>query len=444
MKKISLFILMLGVFAISMAQTNNLKKKPTLGVNFFFKDFKTPDLIGHSSIGTVIQNGNWSTIGNMYPGLGIQYFDGISDYVDYTANLNGSFFNYPFFNGSTAGQVKFLLEATAGLNFKLLPDNYFMVPYLHTGVGVSMLGGNYFGAFIPAGGGFQFNLGGGNFLNLQWLYNLKVTDNTNYHFQYSLGFAAPLNAKKAVELAPPPPPPAPVEVEKDTDGDGIVDSKDKCPTVAGLAKYDGCPIPDTDGDGINDENDKCPTVKGIAKYNGCPIPDTDNDGINDEEDKCPTVAGVARYNGCPIPDTDNDGINDEEDKCPTEKGTAANSGCPELKDLNFNAKNVQFLTGSADLTKDATTELNKLVAILKEHNSLNISIDGYTDNKGKADKNKELSQKRAASVKAYLVKNGIADNRLTATGYGQENPIADNHTEKGRAENRRVEFKVKQ
>ena len=68
----------------------------------------------------------------------------------------------------------------------------------------------------------------------------------------------------------------------DSDGDGIIDKNDKCPSVVGLERYQGCPIPDTDGDGINDEVDKCPSVAGLAKYEGCPIPDTDKDGVNDE------------------------------------------------------------------------------------------------------------------------------------------------------------------
>ena len=80
---------------------------------------------------------------------------------------------------------------------------------------------------------------------------------------------------------------------KDKDSDGIADDKDDCPTVKGLAIFNGCP--DSDGDGIRDTEDLCPSTKGLAKFKGCP--DTDGDGFQDSEDKCPTVAGTV--NGCP-------------------------------------------------------------------------------------------------------------------------------------------------
>ena len=183
-------------------------------------------------------------------------------------------------------------------------------------------------------------------------------------------------------------------------------------------------------------------MAGLAKYQGCPIPDTDNDGINDEEDSCATVAGLAKYHGCPIPDTDNDGVNDEEDKCPTIPGVAENNGCPLIK---FNASNVQFATGTATLTKGAKTELNKVVPIMNtQYPDIKVTIEGHTDNTGKAETNQKLSESRAAAVKKYLVSKGISADRLTTVGYGAEQPIEDNKTAAGKAKNRRVAFKLSQ
>ena len=210
-------------------------------------------------------------------------------------------------------------------------------------------------------------------------------------------------------VAPPPPPPAPA----DRDNDGISDPNDKCPDVPGIAKYDGCPIPDTDKDGINDENDKCPTVAGLAKYQGCPIPDTDNDGVNDEEDHCITIAGVPENKGCPL--------------------------------IKFNASNVQFASGTSTLTAGAKTELNKLVPIMNaQYTDIKVTIEGHTDNTGKAETNQKLSESRSASVKKYLVAKGISADRLTTGGFGADKPVEDNSTKAGKAKNRRVEFRVSQ
>ena len=195
------------------------------------------------------------------------------------------------------------------------------------------------------------------------------------------------------------------------------------------------------------ENDKCPTVPGLAKYEGCPIPDTDKDGINDEEDKCPSEAGVARYAGCPVPDRDKDGINDEEDKCPDVPGVAAQQGCPEIteevtKTVNYAAKNVYFATGSTKLLKQSYKPLDELVNVLSDNTSLKLKIDGHTDNVGNDDFNMKLSDGRAASVKSYLVGKGISEDRLESEGFGETTPVADNKTSAGRSKNRRVEMKV--
>jgi outer membrane protein OmpA-like peptidoglycan-associated protein len=260
----------------------------------------------------------------------------------------------------------------------------------------------------------------------------------NRNFQVGLklklfgGYTAP-----PVVAVPLPVVAAPV----DTDGDGIFDPEDKCPNQAGVAKYAGCPVPDTDGDGINDEADKCPAQAGLAKYGGCPIPDTDGDGINDEEDKCPSQSGMARYGGCPVPDTDGDGINDEEDGCPKVAGPASNKGCPII---GIDAYKVVFKSGSSVLLPAGKVELDKAVTYLKSHEGFDVMIEGHTDNSGSDKINLPLSKKRAESVKAYFVKNGIPAERLYTEGFGSSVPIEDNKTPQGRKLNRRIEVKLKQ
>jgi len=231
----------------------------------------------------------------------------------------------------------------------------------------------------------------------------------------------------------------------DADGDGIPDREDKCPDIPGTLKYNGCPVPDSDNDGINDEEDKCPTVPGLAKYNGCPVPDTDGDGINDEEDECPAVPGLAKYKGCPIPDTDGDGVNDEEDECPDIPGPASNNGCPEIskevtEKLEKAAGNIYFRINSAELTVNSYKGLDEVIEVLQKNKDLKLEINGHTDNSGRSEYNKTLSQQRADAVKKYLTEKGISVDRLKSTGYGDERPLVENSNEENRAKNRRVEL----
>ncbi len=234
----------------------------------------------------------------------------------------------------------------------------------------------------------------------------------------------------------------------DTDGDNIPDNEDKCPGIAGISRLLGCPAPDKDNDGVPDDADKCPDVAGTAKYGGCAVPDTDSDGINDDNDNCPAIAGVAKYNGCPAPDTDGDGIEDEADKCPLKAGTKENNGCPHiakdmLDDINKAARSILFDVNSDNIKPSSFVALDKLAEIMRTNDELKLDIEGHTDNTGSVRHNQVLSGRRALAIKTYLVKKGIAPERLTASGFGSENPIADNNTEEGRSKNRRVAFKVK-
>lgn len=234
---------------------------------------------------------------------------------------------------------------------------------------------------------------------------------------------------------------------RDADKDGVFDEFDKCPNTPQGTPVDerGCPR-DSDGDGVFDVSDKCPdTPKGVmVNREGCPF-DTDKDGVYDEKDECPnTPHGYAVDSvGCTI-DDDRDGVINEKDKCPnTIFGVEVDSvGCPlnKKQDLDLLRKGINFKTGSAELTKNSTPTLDDIVALLKDFPDVNLEIQGHTDNKGKPAKNKVLSEDRAKSVLDYITSHGIDVSRLRSAGYGQERPVADNKTSKGRAKNRRVEL----
>jgi len=144
----------------------------------------------------------------------------------------------------------------------------------------------------------------------------------------------------------------------------------------------------------------------------------------------PVVASVG--------DSDGDGVPDNLDQCPnTPKGATVNSvGCWAYQG------DVLFDFDKADLKSSAYPILDEGVTVLENNPGLNIEIQGYTDSTGSEDYNLKLSQRRAESVKNFLVNRGIDPGRLTAKGYGSANPVASNDTPEGRAKNRRVEFRA--
>lgn len=229
----------------------------------------------------------------------------------------------------------------------------------------------------------------------------------------------------------------------DKDGDGITDAEDACPEVKGVKALKGCP--DADGDGITDADDKCPAEPGDAAHEGCapPPPDTDGDGVIDAKDACPEVKGPAELEGCP--DQDGDGIADKDDRCPDQAGVASEQGCLPAdvqKKFTGSIKGIQFATGSAAIKKSSFKLLDEAVAALNAYPTLRLEVSGHTDDRGTAEANTTLSQARADAVRQYLVEKGIDAGRLVAIGYGPTRPIADNKTGPGRAENRRIEFRM--
>ncbi len=116
---------------------------------------------------------------------------------------------------------------------------------------------------------------------------------------------------------------------------------------------------------------------------------------------------------------------------------AVDSTLDAEKALTFD--NVNFATGSAELTEDSKVQLDDLTKILKGYPNIAIRIEGHTDNQGEAAQNKKLSENRAVSVKKYLASHGIAETRIATAGFGPDKPAADNNTEEGRFKNRRIE-----
>lgn len=234
-------------------------------------------------------------------------------------------------------------------------------------------------------------------------------------------------------------------------------------------------IVDSDGDGIPDDEDKCPnnTPEEISKgvyqdgpRKGCPI-DTDEDTIEDYRDECPnSPAEIVRLDagrgtcinldasdtvtllGC-TKDSDGDGVPDCLDDCPnTAKGARVNErgcGVVEKGETVILQGDVTFEFNKFNLTPQAMATLDAFAsrAVADLARFTDILVEGHTDSIGSDAYNQTLSEKRAAAVKNYLISKGIPTDKVASAGKGEKQPIADNNTVLGRAQNRRVELRVR-
>jgi OOP family OmpA-OmpF porin len=311
-------------------------------------------------------------------------------------------------------------------------------PYLHAGLGwmeVNPAGSgptNDSGMF-SGGAGFYLDLFDSNVsLRGEYRYRMESTGDRNLKDSLiSLGLQIPFGAGTPTFV--------------DSDGDGVADGMDRCPNTPAGAPVDsyGCET-DSDGDGVKDSMDKCPgTPRGVAvNRDGCPA-DSDGDGVTDDKDKCPnTVAGAkVGADGCEL-DGDKDGVVDRLDECPNSAaGVQVDiKGC-EIKAV-IRLPGVNFESNSDRLVAGATSVLDDAVATLKKNPTIEVEVAGHTDSDGAAEYNEGLSARRATTVRDYLAANGIATNRMTTRGYGEAEPIADNGTRAGKAQNRRVVLRI--
>lgn len=190
-------------------------------------------------------------------------------------------------------------------------------------------------------------------------------------------------------------------------------------------------------------------VDPITGRSDCGV-DSDRDGVTDDKDACPGTASGSPVDakGCPVSaaslpgDEDADGVPDEVDHCPsTGHGLSVDAGgCIVTQSLKLSG--VQFDTDTAMLTDAARKQLDEVAATLKNQPGITVQVAGNTDNVGNKAYNLMLSQQRAESVRQYLIARGVDGGQLVAAGFGPFHPVASNGTEDGRAQNRRVDFKL--
>lgn len=406
-----IILLLLSAFGIGSnvtAQSRFYQQPPTLGVQASLNDFK------HTNGGNAF-NG----FSKLKIGIAVNYVQGLTNKLDWAGTISGSIIDFTSRKGINYGQgnKELLFESDFSLRRKFVPCKIGF-PFLQGGIGWSVYK-KYWGAFIPAGTGFQFNISKRTFIILNAQYRLSLTNTQDDHFFYSVGISGIIGKAKKIKEQSEPISSLTNTPPKDTDGDGIADSEDKCITVPGEITYKGCPVPDSDADGLTDDKDSCISVPGLVKYDGCPVPDSDGDKVNDEVDQCPDIFGIPENKGCPV---NKDSI---------------------AKKIDNAARNIFFITGSYELDTSSFKALDEVIKILRENPVFNLDIEGHTDNAGTVERNQLLSEQRAKAVYDYLNSKGIPRFRLQAFGYGQARPVADNHTIEGRALNRRVKMELK-
>lgn len=182
------------LFATCFAQ--DYKKNPAFGISYVLFDFKSANDIRTSGLATVIKNRQLGRIRSMGTGFGVNYYEGLSDHIDFAGSLAGSFLKYPVPNKPEDATDEFLLDANATANLKLTTDRYWVSPFITAGLGASKYKG-YYGAYIPLGVGIQVNLWDKTYFFFNSQYRVALTETASYHLYHGFGIATNLYKKKA-------------------------------------------------------------------------------------------------------------------------------------------------------------------------------------------------------------------------------------------------------
>ena len=346
-----------GLFLLSTASLSaqNPEMKNALGFKILFLDYFTPN------------SGPNATLSDISNGFEFSYHRSLNKNVDFSVPLR-----FGVIDLANDIDNRSMVGMDALFRLKYWKENGLVSPYVFTGGGMVVEGGDQAYLQIPAGVGFNFNIWKRGSINIQGAYRYGATRDERNNLELGLGFIVNLGqtdpnqrdkdrdgvpdimddcpnekGSKVAKGCPDrdgdgladkddqcPDEPGPVNgcpedkaAEMDSDGDGVMDDKDQCPTEVGTAANNGCPPSetDTDGDGVPDAIDECPAKAGTLATRGCP--DSDGDEVPDKADLCPNKAGVPALNGCP--DGDDDGVADKDDNCPTTPGLAQFNGCPD-------------------------------------------------------------------------------------------------------------------
>jgi hypothetical protein len=284
------FISFLFFFQASIAQksNNNSDKKKLIGFHFNTNDVVTPK---NWKVNNSIQFP--AGLQNSDLGFSISYYQTVASHVDFSTKATVFFHDYTLVDrlSNSSTSQKFGIEINPSFNVNVFRPTHPFNAFISAGI-TSGVYSNKWGFTVPACLGLSLYLNNKIFLIIESQYRFTLSKEVlSDNLFHSFGIAFNINKHIKTEKSEKKDVVILTSNTTDSDNDGIIDNEDKCPLIAGFAKYQGCPVPDTDKDGINDEEDGCPSVVGFAKYKGCPVPDTDGDGINDEEDKCIDLKG---------------------------------------------------------------------------------------------------------------------------------------------------------
>ena len=295
-------------------------------------------------------------------------------------------------------------------------------PFIKSGFGISGIDRGLFGDSIPFSQYFSKTL------SPSFGVQFRLTDHIG--FEISSSFNKAIDKKGITHLRHN----ASLYIglgDTDKDGDGIINRKDKCPKIPGLAEFNGCP--DADSDGIPDPEDKCPEVFGEKADNGCPkvkeLSEENEMMFNgNKESQIGTVSSTFADNISNVRQQSSDVkavINQEEN--------ISKIKIPDDQMLIYFPANSSRVLGKKTIKK-----LKNVVSTLLNQMDLKVLLEGHSSNDGDFSINLNLSQQRVNIVRDFLIEEGIKSNRISVKALGEDEPIFDNNTTQGRVLNRCV------